>query len=79
MLDDNESSESSTSTSTRRRAAGRPAGAPPAALSTDIFAPPAETKADRPAKKETPLPRQLTRGGQETRLPRRLRRRRAPR
>ncbi len=48
MLDDNESSESSTSTSTRRRAAGRPAG-PPAALNTDIFAPPAETKA--PAKK----------------------------
>jgi ribonuclease E len=53
MLDDNESSESSTSTSTRRRAAGRPAG-PPAALNTDIFAPPAETKADRPAKKTPP-------------------------
>ena len=50
MLDDTESSESSTSTSTRRRAAGRPAG-PPAALNTDIFAAPAETKADRPAKK----------------------------
>ena len=50
MLDDNESSESSTSTSTRRRAAGRPAG-PPAALDTDIFAPPAETKAAPPAKK----------------------------
>ncbi len=55
MLDDNESSESSASTSTRRRAAGRPAG-PPAALSTDIFAPPAETKADRPAKKTAAAP-----------------------
>ncbi|MGH3474443.1 MAG: Rne/Rng family ribonuclease, partial [Aeromicrobium sp.] len=53
MLDETESSESSTSTSTRRRAAGRPAG-PPAALNTDIFAPPAETKADRPAKKAAP-------------------------
>ena len=49
MLDDNDSNDSSTSTSTRRRAAGRPAG-PPAALNTDIFAPPAETKADKPAK-----------------------------
>ena len=51
MLDDTESSESSTSTTTRRRAAGRPAG-PPVTLSTDIFAPPAETKA--PAKKSAP-------------------------
>ena len=50
MLDDTESSESSTSTSTRRRAAGRPAG-PPAALDTDIFAPPVETKAKKAAAK----------------------------
>ncbi len=50
MLDDTESSESSTSTSTRRRAAGRPAG-PPAALDTDIFAPPAETKPQKTAAK----------------------------
>ncbi len=50
MLDDTESSESSTSTSTRRRAAGRPAG-PPAALDTDIFAAPDETKAKKAAAK----------------------------
>ena len=50
MLDDNDSTDSSTTTSTRRRAAGRPAG-PPAALNTDIFAAPAETKTQAPAKK----------------------------
>ncbi len=50
MLDDNDSNESTARTSTRRRAAGRPAG-PPAALNTDIFAPPAESKAGKPAKK----------------------------
>ncbi|TXL61882.1 Rne/Rng family ribonuclease [Aeromicrobium terrae] len=52
MLDDSstESSESTSSTSgTRRRAAGRPAG-PPAAVSSDIFAPPAK----EPAKKKAP-------------------------
>jgi ribonuclease E len=63
MLDDNDSNDSSTKTSTRRRAAGRPAG-PPAALNTDIFAPPAETKADRPAKKAAPSPDQDDTGDQ---------------
>ncbi|MGH3458011.1 Rne/Rng family ribonuclease [Aeromicrobium sp.] len=50
MLDDNETPTESTSTPTRRRAAGRPAG-PPAALSTDIFAPPA---AESQQAKKTP-------------------------
>ncbi len=54
MLDDTDTPDESTpTTSTRRRAAGRPAG-PPAALSTDIFAPPAKTA--RPAAKASSPP-----------------------
>ncbi|MEO6470830.1 MAG: Rne/Rng family ribonuclease [Aeromicrobium sp.] len=54
MLDETETPSDSaqdkpTATTTRRRAAGRPAGPPKAALSTDIFAAPvAPPKADKP-------------------------------
>ncbi len=55
MLDEPENSTTSATSTPRRRAAGRPAGPPKAALSTDIFSAP-----DKPAAKKAAKPQKAT-------------------